>query len=63
MADTDIYLSAPQVLQRYNISDMTLWRWLQDDELDFPKPMTIRRRRFFREAELVEWERLRAKAA
>ncbi|YBV97399.1 DNA-binding protein [Phyllobacteriaceae bacterium JZ32] len=54
------YLTAPQVLARYNITDMTLWRWLQDSELDFPKPTKINRRRYFLEAELIAWERKRA---
>lgn len=37
------------------ISDMTLWRWLKDAELEFPKPIYVQRRRFWREAELIEW--------
>jgi predicted DNA-binding transcriptional regulator AlpA len=26
---------------------MTLWRWLQDESLGFPKPTKIRRRRYW----------------
>ncbi|MEH2626087.1 putative DNA-binding transcriptional regulator AlpA [Bradyrhizobium sp. AZCC 1719] len=26
---------------------MTLWRWLQDDSLGFPKPTKIRQRRYW----------------
>lgn len=37
------------------ISDMSLWRWLQDPELDFPKPIYIARRRYWREAEILAW--------
>ena len=37
------------------VSDMTLWRWLNDPALNFPKPIYIARRRFFREAEILEW--------
>ncbi len=37
------------------ISDMTLWRWLRDAELEFPRPIYLQRRRFWREAELIEW--------
>ena len=36
-----------------DISDMTLWRWI--NERDFPKPVYIARRRFWREAEVVAW--------
>lgn len=44
---TTKYLTARQVAERYSVSDMTLWRWLNDDTLKFPKPMVIRRRRLF----------------
>jgi predicted DNA-binding transcriptional regulator AlpA len=37
------------------ISDMTLWRWLNDPELAFPRPIHISKRRYWREAELAEW--------
>jgi predicted DNA-binding transcriptional regulator AlpA len=42
------------------ISDMSLWRWLHDPELDFPRPVYIGRRRYFREAELAAWIKARA---
>jgi len=32
-----------------------LWRWLDNPELDFPRPTYIGRRRFWREAEIVDW--------
>ncbi|GAB5430334.1 MAG: hypothetical protein Devi2KO_37930 [Devosia indica] len=59
------YLTATQVRARFgNISDMTLWRWLQDDALGFPKPMVINRRRLFREDQIIDWEaRRHAEAA
>ena len=62
MADKEVYLTAPQVCQRYNISDMSLWRWLNNPALGFPQPLKINRRRYFREAELIEWERRQAAA-
>ena len=37
------------------VSDMTIWRRLADPELNFPKPLYIGRRRYWRESELVEW--------
>ena len=37
------------------ISDMSLWRWMADPELDFPRPIYIARRRYWREADIVEW--------
>ena len=36
-----------------DISDMTLWRWL--NERGFPKPIYIARRRFWREADVLAW--------
>ena len=44
------------------ISDMSLWRWLQDPELDFPKPIYIARRRYWREAEILAWIEAKAQA-
>ena len=38
-----------------DISDMTLWRWLDNPELNFPRPIYIGRRRFWREAEIIAW--------
>jgi predicted DNA-binding transcriptional regulator AlpA len=53
-----VYLKATQVRERYGgISDMTLWRWLRDKELGFPKPRLINRMRYWNDSELTEWER------
>ena len=37
------------------ISDMTLWRWCANETLNFPKPIHIQRRRFWREADVLAW--------
>jgi len=37
------------------ISDMSLWRWLHDDDLNFPRPIYIARRRYWKEAEVIGW--------
>ncbi len=58
------FTTGPQVLERYQITEMTLWRWLKDDKLDFPKPMKIRRLRFWDPADLDAFDtRQRGKAA
>lgn len=36
-----------------DISDMSLWRWIADR--DFPKPVYIARRRYWREADVIAW--------
>lgn len=37
------------------ISDMSLWRWLHNPEMQFPKPIYIGRRRYWRETEINAW--------
>lgn len=64
MKPSDGYLSSAAVRARYGgCSDMTLWRWLSDDELCFPKPLRVQRRRLWRLAELEAWERERRTSA
>jgi predicted DNA-binding transcriptional regulator AlpA len=58
------YLTAGQVRDRFGgISDMTLWRWLNDERMAFPKPLVVRRRRLFREDEIARWTPPTAEAA
>jgi hypothetical protein len=60
-ADPTEFLSAASVRHRYDaISDMTLWRWLQDPKSGFPKPLYIGRFRYWRLAELQAFERGRS---
>ena len=54
------YLPGRQVRGRYNVSDMTIWRWLRTDKLRFPKPVIINGRRYWHLEELEGWERARA---
>lgn len=37
------------------VSDMTLWRWLNDPALHFPRPAYIAKRRYWREADVIAW--------
>lgn len=37
------------------VSDMSLWRWLNDPALCFPRPIYIGKRRYFRESEVLAW--------
>lgn len=45
-----------------NISNPTLYRWERDPDLGFPKPVVIRRRKFYFEDELEAWEARQAAA-
>jgi predicted DNA-binding transcriptional regulator AlpA len=38
-----------------SISDMTLWRYLHDPYLNFPKPIYIKKRRYWQETEVISW--------
>jgi hypothetical protein len=51
------------VCERYKIVGRTLSRWEGDENLGFPKPTVIRNRRYWREGELVAWERSQASRA
>jgi hypothetical protein len=53
-------LPASKVWKRYGIVDRTLDRWIASETLGFPKPIVINRRRYFRESDLIAWERKRA---
>jgi hypothetical protein len=59
----DCFLTAVQVRQRYgNASDMWLWRRLRDDS-EFPRPIQIRKRRYWKLSDLIMWERACAETA
>ncbi|MBY3344786.1 helix-turn-helix transcriptional regulator [Rhizobium laguerreae] len=60
MTSSQKYLTGPQVLARYQISEMTLHRWQKNRDLAFPQPMKINHRKFFLEDDLIAWERNRA---
>jgi predicted DNA-binding transcriptional regulator AlpA len=57
------FLTAAQLRARYGVSDMTLWRWLADEKLRFPRPTTIRKRRYWSVPDIEHWERSRAASA
>ena len=57
--DNDVFLPAGRVRQRYGVSDMSLYRWLRDAELSFPKPIYIGRYRYWRLADLLAFEQSR----
>ena len=50
----------PAVARRYGVNLRTLPRWDADPDLNFPKPIKIRNRRYRRLQDLVVWERTRA---
>jgi hypothetical protein len=59
-SDDGPLLPARKVLDRYGVCDRTLDRWCAREDLGFPKPIRIHQRRYFRERDLLVWERTRA---
>ena len=58
--DQDVFLDSRAVKRRYgNRSVMALWRWARDPKLGFPQPIYIQKYRYWRLADLIEWERTR----
>ena len=57
------YLPDPRVCQRYGICDMTLWRWDQDQNLNFPKPIKIRGRNYRDMSELDAFDQAQKEAS
>jgi predicted DNA-binding transcriptional regulator AlpA len=59
--DQDRYMPASAVRTLCGVTDMTLWRWLNDPATAFPQPIKIRRRRYWREGEIREWWEARSR--
>ena len=57
---SDDRLPAAAVLRRYRIVDRTLKLWLDNPSLNFPRPLVVNGRRYFRLTDLEQWERSRA---
>lgn len=56
----DDHLPAAQVFARYRVSAMTVHRWLQNAQLQFPRPIRINGRRYWRLGDLEAFEARRA---
>lgn len=55
----DMMLNSRQVRANCGgVSDMTLWRWL--NSADFPQPVTVNRRRYWRADAVQAWWNNRA---
>jgi predicted DNA-binding transcriptional regulator AlpA len=52
-----------RVRERYSISVMTLWRWDRDPNLNFPKAIHIRGRKYRDESELDAFDASRRAAS
>jgi hypothetical protein len=64
LEDDETMLGSKQVTARYNnICSLTLHRWVKHPALNFPKPVKIHRRYFWKLGKLRAWERQRAARA
>ena len=60
MAVDDTHLHLNEVLVRFGVSSMTLRRWMADPNLDFPKAIKVKNRRYFRLSDIEAWVRKRS---
>ena len=56
------YVGKRELDRRYPVSGMTRWRWINDPNVAFPKPVKLgpNGRNFWWLPDLIEWERQRA---
>jgi hypothetical protein len=59
----DEFLPKRATAERYKVCIRTIDRWERDTNLGFPKSIVIRKRRYHRLRELIEYERARARAS
>jgi predicted DNA-binding transcriptional regulator AlpA len=48
-------ITGPELRRRFGITDMSLWRWRHDAELNFPQPVKLRCRNYYRESDIAAW--------
>jgi hypothetical protein len=51
------HLPARSTAERYHVVLRTLNRWLENPKMDFPRPLVINGRRYFKKVDLETWER------
>jgi len=51
------YLTGPQIKARYGCSYQTIWRWMNNPGMEFPKPLKINNRNRFALDEIEAFER------
>ena len=55
--DDDTLLNSAQTRARVgNVSNMCIWRWLRDERVQFPQPVQINRRNYWRLGDLRRWQ-------
>jgi predicted DNA-binding transcriptional regulator AlpA len=65
-ADDDTLLTSAQMRARVGgVSTMCIWRWMRDPRVQFPHPVKLNSRNYWRLGDLRQWqaERMTGKAA
>ena len=58
--DDDALLNSGQVKARFgNVSDMCIWRWMRDERVNFPQPLKINNRNYWRLGDLNDWQQMK----
>jgi predicted DNA-binding transcriptional regulator AlpA len=62
--DDEAMLSSTQVCARFGgVATMTIWRWMHDPRLLFPRPVKISLRNYWRLGDVREWQAAQAAKA
>jgi predicted DNA-binding transcriptional regulator AlpA len=56
LREDDRFLPARSVWERYGVTSLSLYRWLADEGLAFPRPVYVGRFRYWRLSDLIAWE-------
>lgn len=55
--DDEALLNSAQTKARCgNVTDMCIWRWMRDERVQFPAPIKINRRNYWRLGDLRAWQ-------
>ena len=55
--DNEALLNSAQTKARCgNVTDMCIWRWLRDPRVQFPQPVKINKRNYWRLGDLRAWQ-------
>ena len=57
----DVFVSTRKLVERYGVSDRTIDRWLASEALEFPQPILINKRRYWRLSDIEAWEQAQAR--
>jgi predicted DNA-binding transcriptional regulator AlpA len=62
-SDANTLIPKPNLARELGVSSRTLSRWLDDAEVEFPRPVVIRGRNYFDRAAIETWKSARLRAS